>query len=48
MCKITKERALEWAEELKELYNNATTDMEYADCADAMADFIDDFLKEEW
>ena len=48
MCKITKERALEWAKELKEMYNSASSNFELMDCADAMADFIDDFLKEEW
>ena len=45
---ISKERALEWAEELKMMYNSASSNSELAECADAMADFIDDFLKEEW
>ena len=42
---LSKERMVEWAGELKELYNKANSDTELADCADAMADFIDDFLK---
>jgi hypothetical protein len=36
---------VEWAGELKELYDKASNDTELADCADAMADFIDEFLK---
>ena len=42
---LSKERMVEWAGELKELYNAANSDTELADCADAMADFIDEFLK---
>ena len=42
---LSKKRMVEWAGELKELYDNANSDTELADCADAMADFIDDFLK---
>ena len=42
---LSKERMVEWAGELKELYDKASSDTELADCADAMADFIDEFLK---
>ena len=42
---LSKERMVEWAGELKELYESANSDTELADCADAMADFIDEFLK---
>lgn len=42
---LSKKRMVEWAGELKELYNNASNTNDLADCADAMADFIDDFLK---
>ena len=42
---LSKERIIEWAVELKELYDNASSTTELADCADAMADFIDEFLK---
>lgn len=42
---LSKKRMVEWAGELKELYNAANSDTELADCADAMADFIDNFLK---
>ena len=42
---LSKKRMVEWAGELKELYNSSNTDTELADCADAMADFIDEFLK---
>ena len=42
---LSKKRMVEWAGELKELYNKANSDTDLADCADAMADFIDNFLK---
>ena len=42
---LSKKRMVEWAIELKELYNTARNTNDLADCADAMADFIDDFLK---
>jgi hypothetical protein len=42
---LSKKRMVEWAGELKELYESANSDTELADCADAMADFIDEFLK---
>lgn len=42
---LSKKRMVEWAGELKELYNAANSDTDLADCADAMADFIDEFLK---
>ena len=42
---LSKKRMVEWAGELKELYDKASSDTELADCADAMADFIDEFLK---
>ena len=42
---LSKERMVEWAGELKELYDNASSTNDLADCADAMADFIDEFLK---
>lgn len=42
---LSKERMIEWAGELKELYDKANSDTDLADCADAMADFIDEFLK---
>ena len=42
---LSKKRMVEWAGELKELYNKANSDTDLADCADAMADFIDEFLK---
>ena len=42
---LSKKRMVEWAGELKELYDNARNTNDLADCADAMADFIDDFLK---
>lgn len=42
---LSKKRMVEWAGELKELYGKANSDTELADCADAMADFIDEFLK---
>lgn len=42
---LSKKRMVEWAGELKELYDKANSDTELADCADAMADFIDNFLK---
>ena len=42
---LSKKRMVEWAGELKELYGKANSDTDLADCADAMADFIDDFLK---
>lgn len=42
---LSKKRMVEWAGELKELYDKARSTNDLADCADAMADFIDDFLK---
>lgn len=42
---LSKKRMVEWAGELKELYDKANSDTDLADCADAMADFIDEFLK---
>lgn len=42
---LSKKRMVEWAGELKELYDKANSDTDLADCADAMADFIDNFLK---
>ena len=42
---LSKKRMVEWAGELKELYESAKSDIDFADCADAMADFIDEFLK---
>ena len=42
---LSKKRMVEWAGELKELYESAKSDIEFAECADAMADFIDEFLK---
>jgi len=42
---LSKKRMVEWAGELKELYGKANSDTDLADCADAMADFIDEFLK---
>lgn len=42
---LSKKRMFEWAGELKELYDSANRDTDLADCADAMADFIDEFLK---
>ena len=42
---LSKKRMVEWAGELKELYGKANSDTDFADCADAMADFIDEFLK---
>lgn len=42
---LSKKRMVEWAGELKELYGKANSDTDLADCADAMADFIDNFLK---
>ena len=42
---LSKERMIEWAGELKELYDKANSDTDLADCADAMVDFIDEFLK---
>ena len=42
---LSKKRMVEWAGELKELYNAARSTNDLTDCADAMADFIDDFLK---
>ena len=42
---LSKKRMVEWAGELKELYNTARSTNDLADCADAMANFIDDFLK---
>ena len=42
---LSKKRMVEWAGELKELYNTARSTNDLADCADAMADFIDNFLK---
>ena len=41
----SKKRMVEWAGELKELYDSANSDTDLANCADAMADFIDEFLK---
>lgn len=48
MATLTKERMKEWAGELKGMYEDAQTNSELAECADAMADFIDDFLSMEW
>jgi hypothetical protein len=49
MDTLSKERMHEWAEELKEMYNSASCyGFELMDCADAMADFIDEFLKIKW
>ena len=45
MDTLSKERMHDWAEELKEMYNSAPSNFELMDCADAMADFIDEFLK---
>ena len=42
---LSKKRMVEWAGELKELYDSANSDTALADCADSMADFIDEFLK---
>lgn len=42
---LSKKRMVEWAGELKELYDSANSDTDLANCADAMADFIDEFLK---
>jgi len=42
---LSKKRMVEWAGELKELSESAKSDIEFAECADAMADFIDEFLK---
>jgi len=42
---LSKKRMVEWAGELKELYDKANSDTDLADCADAMVDFIDEFLK---
>lgn len=42
---LSKKRMVEWAGELKELYESAKSDIDFAECADAMADFIDEFLK---
>ena len=48
MDTLSKERMLKWAEELKMLYFTADSNFELMDCADAMADFIDEFLKIKW
>lgn len=45
---LSKERMKDWAEELKFLYNSSSSTNDLADCADAMADFIDEFLKIKW
>lgn len=42
---LSKKRMVEWAGELKELYDSANSDTDFANCADAMVDFIDEFLK---
>ena len=42
---LSKKRMVEWAGELMELYGKANSDTDFADCADAMADIIDEFLK---
>ena len=48
MNTLSKERMHDWAEELKGMYNSASSNFELMDCADAMADFIDEFLKIKW
>jgi hypothetical protein len=48
MDTLSKERMREWAEELKEMYNSASDNFDLMDCADAMADFIYEFLKIKW
>ena len=48
MDTLSKERMHDWAEELKEMYNSADSNFELMDCADAMADFIEEFLKIKW
>lgn len=42
---LSKKRMVEWAGKLKEHYDRANSDTELADCADEMADFIDEFIK---
>lgn len=42
---LSKKRMVEWAGELKKLYDSANGDTDLAECADAMANFIDEFLK---
>lgn len=48
MDTLSKERMRDWAEKLKEKYLSADSNFELEDCADAMADFIDEFLKIKW
>lgn len=48
MDTLSKERMHDWAEELKEMYNSASSNFDFMDCADAMADFIVEFLKIKW
>jgi hypothetical protein len=48
MDTLSKERMHDWAEELKKWYLSADSNFELMDCADAMADFIDEFLKIKW
>lgn len=48
MDTLSKERMHDWAEELKFQYNSAISTTDFAVCADAMADFIDEFLKIKW
>lgn len=42
---LSNKNMVEWAGKLKELYNSAESDSDLVDCTDAMADFIDEFLK---
>lgn len=42
---LSNKKMVEWAGKLKEVYNSVESNSDLADCADAMADFIDEFLK---
>lgn len=48
MDTLSKERMHDWAEELKGMYFSADSNFDLMDCADAMADFIVEFLKIKW
>ena len=43
---MTGIQMLNWARELKEAYNNAECNAEVAQVADRMADFLDEFIKQ--
>lgn len=46
MEQMTHIQMLNWARELKEAYNNAECNYDVAMVADSMADFLDEYIKQ--